>query len=73
MDRMNRRHLEDLIGISRVHLQTFDGHGGSHVVAIAHFCKSTVVISLPNTDKIPLDDVRGGDNRAGFTDFGKKQ
>ena len=56
MHEIGREYLENHIGIA-LHLETFDGHGASQVVSIAHICEPTRVANPPNTDELLLKDI----------------
>jgi hypothetical protein len=51
------KYLENTVGISLVHLETLDGHGGSQVFSVAHVCEPTVVVNVPDAYEVVLKDV----------------
>ena len=50
------KYLENSIGVP-LHLEPFDGHGGSQVFSIAHICESTVVVNPPDTNEVLLKNI----------------
>ena len=48
-------HLEDLVVVRIISLETFYGHRGSHVFPIGHVCKSTVEVNSPDVYRFVLE------------------
>ena len=70
---VDQKYLENVVGVPLVHLETLDGHGKSQVFALAHVCKSTVVVNPINAYELPSKDIRGGYDATGFANLGKQQ
>jgi len=51
------RYLENIAGITLVHLEVLDGHGTSQVFSITHICESTVVVNVSNVCDLALENV----------------
>jgi len=66
---VDQKYLEHLVGVPLVHLETLDGHGQSQVFALAHVCKSTVVVIPPNAYELLSKDIRGGYDATGFANL----
>ena len=57
MCEVERRYLENPVGVPLAHPEMLDGHGGAQILSIAHVCESTVVINPPDVYELLLDDV----------------
>ena len=66
MREVDWEHLENPVGISFVHLETLDGHGGSQVFPAAYFRVPAVVTNPPKAGLLS-ENVRGRYDPAGFT------
>jgi len=51
------KYLENTVEIPLVCLELFDGHPGSQVFSVAHFCAPTAVANPPDAYELPLEDV----------------
>lgn len=65
-------YLENLVGISFVHLETLDGHRASHIFSVAYICVATMMANHPDVYELLLKNIRGGYYLAGSADLGKK-
>ena len=70
--KIDQRYLENLVGVTLVHLEVLDGDGTSRVFSVAHVCESTVVVNTSDVYDLVLENIRGGYDTLGFADLGKK-
>ena len=57
MCKINRRYLENLAGVTLVHLEDLDGYGTSQVFSVAHFCESTAVVGTSDVYDLVLENI----------------
>ena len=57
MRKINRRYLENLVGVTPGHLELFDGYGTSQVFSVAYFCESTVVMNTSDVYDLVSENI----------------
>ena len=73
MNESGWRYLEDPVGVTVVHLETFYGHRGPQVLSTTHVCKPTMTANPPDTYELLLNKVGGGYDALCSADLGKEQ
>ena len=73
MGKAGQRYLENLVGISLVYLEAFDGYEVSLILSVGHIGEPAVATNPANrTYKILPKKVRRGYNAMCFANFGKE-
>ena len=55
--KVDRRYLENLAGVTLVHLEVLDGYGTSQVFSVTHICEPTAVVNTPNVCDLVLENI----------------